>query len=885
MNSDRNQLLEGYQNPIYQIDLSSYTAVGLFEEMCRRIPEEVALVDGEERLTYAEVNRKANRIGQVILELDDSFPQVVSALADNGAKMNLMEMGVIKARKILLGLLPGQPFDRLVEVLKDSGAQLLVYSPETQELAQQLASELGLALLNIDDLEGGQDNNLELDYQPEDLVTIGYTSGSTGKPKGIVRSHLNLVHSVAVHAEMGMDANERFFSIYNFSYGNGLIALFKAWLLGGVLYPFDLNKQGISELIDLIRDQELTVYHTPPSVFRNFIKSVSPGSLPSLRWIHLGGEPVVARDIELFKEKFLPGCKIFNNMGSSEAASMMRYLMDHDTVLEDGVVPIGYPSERIRAAVVDEQGNPVEIGQVGELVVQSGYLSSGYWNDPELTAERFKPVVGSREKKFSTGDLVCQRPDGCFVYAGRKDSQVKVRGSRVVVAELEEAICRIPGVAQAVIRVDENTAGSPRLSAYVVPDMRETITQKEIRSTLAAKLPIHMIPHHVAIISELPRTSTGKVDRKSLPMIDKIRPDLASPPEPPVTQIEEELAGIWEDIFQMDGIGVTDNFFDLGGDSLMAVELFVEIEKVFGRRFPISLLIQASNIRQQAKLVQEIQQADPWLPLVEFNAGGTHLPLFCFAGKGGNPIKFRQLAVDLGEEQPVYFLQSRGLSGMELPFSSVEEIAADYLRAIRRVQPHGPFRLLGSSFGGKVAYEAARQLHIEGEPVDFVLMLDTYATGYPLYIKPPSKLWRRIRKGVGYFEKHWQSLRQGDWIERKNYLKYYWDLIPVIFQERRQRRRLANEEKERYTAMPDALKIVESSNLKASRQYRTPPFPGRVVLLRALVQPVGIVEDDSLGWSETEIGELMIHNVEGHHGNLLMPPYVNQVVEILSQYI
>ena len=415
--------------------------------------------------------------------------------------------------------------------------------------------------------------------------------------------------------------------------------------------------------------------------------------------------------------------------------------------------------------------------------------------------------------------------------------------------------------------------------------MQEAITQKEIRSTLAAKLPFHMVPHHVAIISELPRTSTGKVDRKSLPMIDRIRPDLESPPEPPATQIEEELAGIWEYIFQMDGIGVTDNFFDLGGDSLMAVELFVEIEKVFGRRFPISLLIQASNIRQQARLVQEFQQVDPWLPLVEFNAGGSHVPLFCFAGKGGNPIKFRQMALGLGEEQPVYFLQSRGLSGMEMPFSSVEEIASDYLRAIRKVQPHGPYRLLGSSFGGKVAYEAARQLNIEGETVDFVMMLDTYATGYPVYRKSPSKLLRRLRKGYGYLEKHWQSLSRGDWKERKNYIKYYWDLIPVTFQEQRQRRRFLNEEKQRYSAIPDALKIVERSNLKASKQYRTPPFPGRVVLLRAAVQPVGIVEDDSLGWSGTEIGELMIHSVEGHHGNLLMPPYVNQVVDILNQYL
>jgi acyl carrier protein len=531
---------------------------------------------------------------------------------------------------------------------------------------------------------------------------------------------------------MGMNASDRFLSIYNFSYGNGVVAPLKAWLMGGVLFPFDLNKKGLSELIDLIRHEKLTVYHTPPSVFRNFINAVNPGSLPSLRWIHLGGELVVARDIEMFKEKFLPGCRIFNNLGSSEMASILRYIMTHDTEIEDGVVPVGYPTERVHLKIVDENGNQVDNGQVGELVVRSRYLSAGYWSDPKMTAEKFIPVEGSKEKIFYTGDLVYQRPDGCFIYSGRKDSQVKVRGSRVVVAELEAAISRITGVSQAAVRVDHAKGSSARLIAYVIPEEGSGLTPGEIRTSLASRLPLHMVPHQVILLAEFPKTSSGKVARRSLPIPDMERPALPDAPEAPATTTEETLAAIWGEIFQMDGIGVTDNFFDLGGDSLQAVELFVEIEKAFSRRFPISLLIQASNIRQQAVLVEKIQEQDPWLPLVEFNPDGDRLPLFCFAGKGGNPIKFRQLAMSLGADQPVYFLQSRGLSGQDRPLKRVEDIAADYLQAIRLVQRKGPYRLLGSSFGGKVAYEAAYQLDRDGEKVDFVMMLDTFATGYPI---------------------------------------------------------------------------------------------------------------------------------------------------------
>lgn len=885
VNSNRLELLKDYEIPIKQGDLSSYTLVGLFEEICDHIPDELALKQDLLELSYADVNQKANALGHVLIAKDPSPSQPVVALAKVGYRMSLIELGILKARKILVGIAPDNPFDGTVQIIRDSKAETLVYESEHHQLAVRLADELGLSLINFDECLPGTAQNLGLEYLSEDLISLVYTSGSTGKPKAIIKSNATILHSVGVHAAMGMDARDRFFSIYHFSYANGIGAPFKAWLLGGVSFPYDLNQRGLAALIDLIRDEKITVYHSPPSVFRNFIKAVSREDLANIRWVHLGGEPVYARDIELFKEKFPPGSIIFNNLGSSEAPSILRFLMNHETDLEDDVVPVGYPTERTQLMVVDDQGIPVQQGQVGELVVRSRYLASGYWNNPRQTAEMFRPIEGSAEKIFKTGDLVYQRADGCYVYAGRKDSQVKIRGSRVVVADVEAAITRISGVWQAVIRVDQTAGGTSRLVAYVIPDPDVTLIPADLRRLLAEKLPRYMLPHQVILMSEFPKTTTGKVDRTALPSVDMSRPDLQNALEPPATEVEKQLVGIWKKLFQMDSIGVTDNFFDLGGDSLLAVELFVEIEKAFHRRFPISLLIKASNIRQQAEFILRLQQDDPWLPLVEFNSSGNQVPLFCFAGKGGNPIKFRQMAINLGENQPVYFLQARGLSGEDVPLASVEEIADDYVHAMRRVQADGPYRLLGSSFGGKVAFEVGSILSRQGETIDFVMMLDTYGPGYPVSLKNWSKAARQLRKAIIYFRKHWQSLTQGNWRDRKAYFRYYKDLVPVLIQSRRQDRQRRAEEKKRQDALPGTLKLVEQTNLQASRQYHPGSFPGKVVLLRATQQPPYIEDNYALGWEKVEIGELKVHPVDGHHGNLLVPPSLNAVVDILQAYI
>ena len=564
---------------------------------------------------------------------------------------------------------------------------------------------------------------------------------------------------------------------------------------------------------------------------------------------------------------------------------MARNVMDHDTVLENEVVPLGYKTDRMSLTILDEDGNQVEQGKVGEMVVRSRYIINGYWKNPALTAEKIQRIDGSPEKIIHTGDLVYQLPDGCYVYAGRKDSMVKVRGSRVLTIEVEAALARISGVDEAVIRVENTAAGDARLIAYIQPKADAALTADAIRQSLAERLPAYMIPGQFVFVDEFPRTSSGKIDRQGLPYPDRSRPVLSHQVVAVAGSVEEQLVAIWQRALNLEGVGVTDNFFDLGGDSLTAVELFIEIEKAFGRRLPISLLLEAGTIRQQAAMLETATELDPWQPLVAFNQHGSQPPLFCFAGKGGNPIRFRQLAAGLGADQPVYFLQSRGLSGSETPLGSVEAIAADYIQSIQTMSPTGPYRLLGSSFGGKVAYEAACQLAREGRQVEFVMMVDTFAPGYPLYMEPRSRFLLKLEELREYLSKHWHSLREGNPEDRREYLKYYFDLVPLYVQKWRHKRQLKAEVRRRQQSLPSPYRRVEAANVNASRQFKPAAYPGLVILLTARQQPSGIVEDRSLGWDRYEIGELRIHQVEGHHGNLLMPPFVSQVSEILEQVI
>jgi aspartate racemase len=389
-------------------------------------------------------------------------------------------------------------------------------------------------------------------------------------------------------------------------------------------------------------------------------------------------------------------------------------------------VPIGRPIANTKAYVLDRNQRPVPIGVTGEIHIAGPGLAQGYLNRPELTEERFVANPFSPGTRlYRTGDLGRWRSDGNLEFLGRSDRQIKLRGFRIELEEIESVLCAHPAVRDAVVVAQSATRGEKQLVAYVVPRNDKTPGHSELSGYLKKRLPAYMIPAACVPLQRLPITAVGKIDHRALPAAPSAGRDRQQDWIAPRTPGEEMLARIWAGVLGVDRVGIDDNFFDLGGHSLLAVKLCARVEKVFGVRLPLTILFEAATIRHLAPLVQSHGHVHQWSSLVPIRAAGSRPPFYCIHGGDGHILKFRPLAELLGPEQPVFGLQSRAIEGREFPLRSVEQIAASYLHDIRVFQPEGPYYLGGYSLGGLIAFEMARQMRMENQQVPLLAFFDT----------------------------------------------------------------------------------------------------------------------------------------------------------------
>ena len=363
------------------------------------------------------------------------------------------------------------------------------------------------------------------------------------------------------------------------------------------------------------------------------------------------------------------------------------------------------------------------MSELAEIFVRSPHLARGYLDDPAMTAARFitNPFTDQPgDRLYRTGDLGRYRPEGTVEFAGRADRQVKIRGFRLEPGEVERALAQHPGVRESVVVLRESPQAGPALVAYVVG--RE-LYAAELRAFLLERVPQTMIPSAFVVLPALPLTPNGKLDDAALPAPDLSREAGAAAP---VGDIEHRLARLWENVLGIERVGVHDDFFALGGHSLMAIRLFSQIEAEFGRKLPITLLFESPTIAHLAQALRAEQTAD-WSTLVPIQSGGARPPLFLVHGFGGGVVGYAELARGLGDDQPVYGLQAVGLDGRTPPHETVEEMAAHFVDVVRSQQSQGPYYLGGYCFGGIVAFEVARQLEAQGQPVALVAIFEGYA--------------------------------------------------------------------------------------------------------------------------------------------------------------
>jgi amino acid adenylation domain-containing protein len=575
-----------------------------FERIAARHADRIAVKTRSHTLTYDALNKVANRVARVLLRQLGESNKSVALLLDNDAPMIASLLGVLKAGKAYVSLDPSHPLARSSYILEDSQAILIVTDSNNMTVAEGLARP-GQSLFNVDEIDCSLSaENLGLGITPDTLSVVRYTSGSTGQPKGVAQDHRGLLHHYVMHNINGL----RICPDDRIATGSIIQDAFNALLAGAAFYPLDLKKDGLAALPDWMAHNNITIYFSVPSIFRRFMDTLSEhAKFSNLRLIALRGETVSKADIELYKKHFSDSCILVNRLGSRETGTFRQYFISKETQIAGDLVPAGYPVIDKEVLLLNNDGTEVGYNQIGEIAVKSHYLRLGYWRRPELTKAKFLPDPrGGDEGIYLTGDLGRLLPDGCLEYLGRKDFQIKIRGYRVEVVEIEMALRECANVKDAAVIAWDNQAGEKYLAAYVVPREEPGPKINELREFLRGKLPDYMIPAEFVYLKSLPSIN-GKLDRKALPRPDHKRPDLSYPYVPQRNEVEQKLILIWEEVLGVSPIGVHDKFFDLGGHSLSATRTVSRVLDTFRVEVSLTSLFESPTIADMAAVVTQSQ--------------------------------------------------------------------------------------------------------------------------------------------------------------------------------------------------------------------------------------------------------------------------------------
>jgi acyl-coenzyme A synthetase/AMP-(fatty) acid ligase/thioesterase domain-containing protein len=567
-------------------------------------------------------------------------------------------------------------------------------------------------------------------YEPACLL---FTSGSTGRPKGIVNSQRNLLQRVAQSINAAhVNAEDRFLTLASPSTIVGVRDVITALLAGASIHLLDPQRAGVREVSNVIRAEAITILFGFPALLRSVVAASVPPAEVTLRLVRVGGDTVLWSDIDMLRSWLTPGADIQLIYAATEAP-MLQWFVDDSCREEDGRVPIGYPLPGNRLSVVDEDGRATQPGEVGELIVASPYVSLGRWADGRCV-DGSDEAGGDRAcRLFRTGDLVLQRPDGLLERVGRKDRQVKIRGVRVHPEGVEALLRKHPFVRDvAALARTSSVKGAATLVAYVSPhDAAPAGLVAELKA-LMRSVPAPMRPARYHLAHRIPRLPSSKLDVRALIALDDVnvqrkrtKPADEAELAPEVgDRIAQAVARVWQDALLAPVGGPNDDFFEAGGDSLSAITFTLELERSLGLELSPTLIYEAPSFSGFCQALRQCG-APRHAPLVLLKDGAGSPPVFIIHGVGGNVLQLLPTARRMAYPGAVIGIRARGLARGEKPHSSVEAMAADYLREIKARQPNGPYNVCGYSFGGLVAFEIARRLSESGNEVGFVGLFDT----------------------------------------------------------------------------------------------------------------------------------------------------------------
>lgn len=700
---EKHQLITEFNDT--KVDFQSdKTLHQLFETQAELYPSNRALYWEGQTLSYQELNEKANQLARLLVAKGIKAEDNVAILTDRSLEMYVAILAVLKANGVYVPIDPAYPMERIRFILEDSQTQFLLTQTNT-DLRANVSDNIEVIQLNDQSLYQGEHENLALPASPNNLAYIIYTSGTTGNPKGVMLEHRGVVNLIDhIRSEYGIWEQDRVIQYTSQSFDPSIMEIFLALLNGAELYiPTKETTQDPALYEKFINKHLITVAEIPGA----FASVVNPERLISLRFVSTGGSALTPGVAKAWRDYV----RFINAYGPTETTiQSTEWVVEERT---DGALPIGRPVANTQIYILNPSNQLQSIGVPGELCIGGVGLARGYLNRPDLTEEKFidNPFV-TGEKIYKTGDLARWLPDGNIEFLGRIDDQVKVRGFRIELREVESHILGLEDISEAVLTVIQDTTGQNQLCAYF--EAKRTITVSELREQLAKTLPAYMIPSYFVQLESMPLMVNGKIDKKALPAAEG-NMVIGSEYIAPQTEMEEKLADIWEEVLGMVQISVETDFFELGGHSLKAVQLVSAISRDMGIEMPLQFVFRYRTIRQLAEKLTVLQyvQVDQEAPVTLLNEGGKPI-VFAFPPIAGLGAAFKEIASEL----PEYSIYS-------FDFITHDHLIDEYINHIMNIQSEGPYLLMGYSAGGNVAFEIAKVLEEKGHQVQGIILLDT----------------------------------------------------------------------------------------------------------------------------------------------------------------
>lgn len=844
------------------------TLTELLRKQAEITPNKTALEYHEIKTTYTELHEKVNQMAHYLKAQGVQSGDFIAVSFPRSPELLYSLLAIMQCGAAYLPLDPEYPKERLEFMLNDSNARVLLTSKtlfaSLPSWPQTLFIEDAVEALN-------EYSKLPLPFMvnSDNNAYILYTSGSTGNPKGVPITHKNLVNFLCSMAlEPGIDENDRLLSITTISFDIAGLELYLPLMKGATLILADHETARDGRLlIDLVKNENINFLQATPTTWSMLLDSGWSEKLP-LKAL-CGGE---AMPIDLANELLSKCDTLWNVYGPTETTIWSSV---KEIKADDKLITIGKPIANTQIYLIDTEGQLVAPGNVGEIVIGGDGVAKGYWNRPELSAEKFILNKFSANKEdiiYRTGDLGKLLPNNEIECLGRVDQQVKIRGHRIEPGEVEQALLALGGIKSAVVLADENF-----LVAHIVPD--SSIEEAEIlvpswREALSTRLPAQLIPHDFNLIEKIPTTLNGKIDRKELA---KYKANKKITYTAPRTEEENIVATIWKESLNLENIDIFSDFFEMGGHSIKGVKVMIEIEKHTGIRIPLSALFKYSTVEKFAKLLNTGTEiySDCLVPI---KPAGNKVPLFIVHGAGLNVLNFLNLSKHFDDDQPIYGIQGTKPKGFDGWYESIEAMAAYYIDAIIKVNPKGPYALAGFSFGGVVAFEMTRQLKALGKEVSFTGLLDSYVDSSYYYgtyrrkqlVRYLDKTHRRLDflKGMLLSWKAFKMRING----KKEYIlqRHFGKKVEMTEQEE-----LALQE----FIVADAMvkKIVDRYHLK--------PQKFKVDLFRSKDDDNYKLDPTHLGWKKAALGGVNIHNISGNHLNIVAPPNDKVLARLLQDIL